>query len=182
MTRSLPFLALALMACGPKGELIRYTVDVSINDVPPWLDASSAGTVYEVAPCDNAEVFDQTLRVYDGNATDAVAAIRFRWTGFDLSDGGENQETHFLAKGETLEVLAALKPDTVLYEIDHKGRMFQVDRDVAKVSGKDTANGAYTLGEGEGIQITEVHEVAKEVDAVDFIEQAEVWACDSTQL
>ena len=178
MTKFLPFLLLPLVACGPNAELVRYTIDVQMQDVPDWLNPESAGVYHQVAPCTNAEVFDQTLRVYDGWVEGAVAAVTFHWTGFDLSNGGENTETHFILDGETLDVVAALKPDTVLYRVDHKGRMLEVDKDVAKVKSKDSAEATYDLG--EGLPIGEVHELQKEVDLVDFIDEG-AWNCEQTQ-
>lgn len=169
MKRLFPMMSVLLAACGPNAELIRYTVDVEITEVPDWLNPQSAGIILDVPQCTNAEVFDETLRVYDGWNPDAVTAIAFVWTGFDLSDGGDNTETIFLEKGETAEVYAALKPDEVLYEIDHKGNMHQVNKDIAKVKRKSTAQVAYTLG--EGIPIEELHTVAKERDLIQFIEE-----------
>lgn len=172
-----PLLAL-LAACGPNAELVRYTVDVSILDVPPWLDASTAGPYHEVLPCTNAEIFDKTIRVYDGWVEGSVTAITFVWTGFDLSHGGANTETVFLLPGETYGVPGALLPDTVLYEIDDRGRMIEVDKDLANVRSNDRAEAEYVLG--EGLVLREEHEVAKERDLVDFIEQG-TFNCELTQ-
>ena len=169
MKRTLPLLSLLLAACGPKAEVIRYTVEVDIQEVPDWLDPQSAGLFIDVPQCSNAEVFDETLVVYEGWNPDAVTAIRFVWSGFDLTSGGDNSLTVFLEPGDTYEVYAALKPDELLYEIDHKGNMKQIDKKVANVKGKDHAEAEYSLG--EGIPIIEVHDVLKERDLIQFVEE-----------
>ena len=168
MKRLIPALVL-LSACGPNAELVRYTVEVSIEKVPDWLDPQTAGVILEVPQCTNAEVFDETMRVYEPATPDAVTAITFIWSGFDLTNGGDNTHTVFLTKGETYEVYGALKPDELLYEIDDKAKMKQLDKDVAKVKGKDTAEAVYSLG--EGVPIEEVHELAKEKDLIQFVEE-----------
>lgn len=178
--RLLPALCLLAAGCGPNAELIRYYVDVELLDVPPTLTPASAGIIYEVPPCTNAEVFDQSIRVYDGWVEGAVTAWTITWTGFELSgSGGENTETIFLREGDTHTVVGALKPDELLYDLDHKGRMVPVD-DGAKVKRKSKAEGDYVLGAGAGITITEVHEVSKERDLVQFIDQG-TWNCEATQ-
>lgn len=179
MTRTLPLLLPLVAACGPKAELIRYTIEAEILDVPPWLDAESAGVINEIPACTNAEVFDETIRVYDGYVEGAVTAIQIHWTGFDLSSGGENIQTWFLRKGELFDVVAAIKPDLVLYQVDDKGRMLQVDKDAAKVKGRDRAEATYELG--EGLPIREVHEMQKEVELIDLVDQG-AWNCEHTQL
>lgn len=178
MTRStLPLFAL-LAACGPNAELVRYHVDVQMVDVPGWLDPSTSGPYHEVLPCTNAELFDATLRVYDGWVEGAVTAITFTWTGFDLSHGGANTETVFLKPGEVYGVPGALLPETTLYNIDDRGRMLELDKDLANVRGEDEAEATYTLG--EGLVVGEAHTLAKDRDLVDFIEQG-TFNCELTQ-
>ncbi len=176
-----PFLAagLLLAGCGSDAELIRYTVEVTITE-NAGLDPQSAGSILELPPCDNAEVFDQTLRVYDGWDPGAVAAYTFRYTGFDLSGGGENAMTVFVGEGETYRVPAALKPDLFLYEVDDRGRMIELDKEIANVRRKRTVEATYTLGEGAGLPVDEVHELARERDEVLFVEQGRD-NCEVTQ-
>ena len=168
-------LALGLTGCGEKPLLVHYTVNIHIA-VADWVTAADTPTL-DVPPCANAEVFDETLRVYSGNDPAAVAAVSLVWDGFDLSGGGENTETYMLSPGDRLPVYAALDPTLRLYEFDHRGRMQQIDKDVAKVSGKSESNLSYELG--EGLPVVEDHVLSDDEVDVWFIEEAPL-NCDLT--
>ena len=169
-----PCLLFALAACGGS-EPARYTLTVEI-DAPEWVDSESVNFI-DVPPCPNAELFDTTLRVYDDYDPADITAVRVIYTGVNLSGASSNEYTYLLAEGETKRIYAALQPSLWLYTIDHKGQLLEEDPDVAKVRGRSSAEVAYNLGAGDGIDVTEVHTLAKEVEPLDFIEPGN-WNCD----
>jgi hypothetical protein len=177
MKRLLP-LTLLMSGCGGSDALLlHYTVNIHIT-APDWVGEDDA-LVIPLPPCPNAEVFDQTLRVYDGMVTDPVTAVTFVYGGIDLSNGGENKKTVLLASGESTKVYAALEPDLVLYEFNHKGQLKQLDGNIAPVSGKSEAEVNYSLGVGDGLAIIENHVLSDTVDEVLFLEEG-AWNCDIT--
>jgi len=174
MTRLLPLVFL-MSGCGSDALLLHYTVNVHVT-APDWVGEDDA-IVIPLPPCANAEIFDETIRVYDGMVVEPVAAVTFIYGGIDLSNGGENRRTILLESGESTHVYAALAPDLLLYDFDYKGRM--VNASVATVKSKDEAEAEYSLGVGDGLGIIENHITAETVDEVIFLEEG-AWNCDIT--
>lgn len=177
MMRTLPFLMFLVGCGGSDALLMHYTVNIHVD--PSTELGQGDLLVAAIPPCANAEVFDQTLRVYEGMIEEPVAAVTLSWGGVDLTNGGDNQLTTLLTDGETASVYAALRPDLLLYEFDWKGNMVQLDKDVANVKGKSEAEIDYGLGVTGGANVYEHHVLADEADEVLFVEEG-VYNCDIT--
>ena len=173
MTRLALLPALLLAGCGSDAALLRYTIDVTV-EAPDWLDQDNAPSI-DIPPCTNAELFDATLRVYDDFDDEAVAAYRFLYTGFDLTNGGDNEVTYLVTPDLAKRIYATLLPNLEIYELNHKGQLVQVDRDAANIKGKSETTIEYEIG--GGVPIVETHVLRKEVDEVDFVEPG-AWQCD----
>ena len=167
------FLILVLAGCGPDYAITRYTFNVTLA-APDWVDASVVQGL-EVSPCTNAVLYDETLVVYQGYDAEAVTAIRFNWSGFDLSQGGDNSLTWFLREDDVLQVPAALNPSLMLYEIDSRGRMLELDKDLANVRRKKSADAQYILG--EGLEVFETHKRLADVEQI-LLQQEGNTPCD----
>ena len=171
-------LALLLIGCGGSDALLlHYTVNIHVT-AADWVGEDDARIV-TIPPCANAEVFDQTLVVYDGMIANPVAALTLSWGGIDLTNGGDNAQTFLLSEGEDVPVYAALQPDLLLYDFDWKGRMLELDRNVADVKKRSETQLEYALGLGGGLGVTEHHVLADEPDEVFFINEG-VYSCDVT--
>lgn len=167
-------LLLVVAGCGPEYAVTRYTFDISVT-APDWVDETVVQGL-QVDPCSNAILYDETLVVNSGYDAQAITAIRFYWSGFDVSGGGDNTFTWFLREGDTLPVTAVLNPGLLLYEIDDQGRMLEVDKDVANVRRKKTADVQYLVG--EGLEITEAHKQTDKIEKIRLMQEG-FGNCDS---